>query len=682
MFREELDLLRRLIDGSPIPTFVLSSDHTILYWNRALEELSKIKAEEVIGTREHWRAFYSKKRPCLADLLLDDAHDEIPRWYEGKFLKSPLIEEAYEATDFFPDLGTTGKWLRFTAALIRDPQGRKIGAIETLEDISAKKEAEAALIQAREELESRVVERTRQLAEANETLSLILQSLPLVVYTRQASGNYNFTYIGKNVEEITGYSPSDFLENVDLWRTLLHPDDRVTAIQNLQKKKDKRIRISQYRFQARDGTYRWFSDFWRFVEIPGTKSMQIVGVWQDVTEEKKMRQEAELRLQQMIQTHKLTALGEVVAGVVHEINNPMSFISYNIPLLEEIWKIVVPLISNISGDHPQLKERGFSVKEICEQMEEIIHAFRMGTARINRVISGLKEFSRADDQVSMRLLSVEELIEGALIITGSQLRKRVSELKTEVEPNLPKIHGHLQKLEQVLTNLLINAYQSIPGGKRGRINVRARLVERLGALVIEVEDNGEGMSRDVMDRLFVPFFTTRRDSGGTGLGLSISYGLIQEHGGIIGVMSRLNYGSRFSIFLPLDKNIRFKLSPAILCIDSDSTFLETLRAHLPNVLVLPAANIDRAETVVHLLKDYPEVDWVIANVDLPLIDGGQLLRALREDFPLLNVIAFAEKGKYGRVPEDLKGFVDFFLEKSLVVDHADRIINEVGRQRL
>jgi PAS domain-containing protein len=129
--------LYSVIQGFSIPAFVIGKDHRVIYWNRALEKLSNISAKDVVGTNRHWRAFYAKERPCMADLLVDSALEKIPKWYSGKYCPSELIEDAYEATDFFPDLGDGGRWLRFTAAVIRDSKGELVGAVETLEDITA-----------------------------------------------------------------------------------------------------------------------------------------------------------------------------------------------------------------------------------------------------------------------------------------------------------------------------------------------------------------------------------------------------------------------------------------------------------------------------------------------------------------------------------------------------------------
>jgi len=162
--REGEQRLHSIVDGSPIPAFVIGKDHRIIHWNKALEELSSIKSEEVVGTCEHWRAFYNEERPCMADLLVDEAVELVPQWYSGKYIKSPLIEDAYEATDFFPALRENGKWLRFTASTIRDSKGMIVAAVETLEDITERK---------REEEKRRVLEERLHRSEKMEALGTL-----------------------------------------------------------------------------------------------------------------------------------------------------------------------------------------------------------------------------------------------------------------------------------------------------------------------------------------------------------------------------------------------------------------------------------------------------------------------------------------------------------------------------
>jgi len=144
--------LDAIIQESPIPQFVIDRNHRILNWNRALAVFSGVTAEEVTGTGRHWKAFYAAPHPCLADLLVDNATEKIPAWYGDKCIRSPLIEGAFEATDFFPGIGKDGKWLHFLAGPIRDRNGEVIGAVETLEDVTELRRREDELFRNHEEL--------------------------------------------------------------------------------------------------------------------------------------------------------------------------------------------------------------------------------------------------------------------------------------------------------------------------------------------------------------------------------------------------------------------------------------------------------------------------------------------------------------------------------------------------
>jgi PAS domain S-box-containing protein len=137
--------LHAIINGSAIPLFVINREHKVLYWNKALERYCGIQERDIIGTSDTWKAFYNEKQPVLAELLIDNTIDQIPVWYAGKYQESKHTAGAYEATDFFPKLGTAGTWLHFTAVVIRDENGEIIGALETLEDVSERKKTEEQL---------------------------------------------------------------------------------------------------------------------------------------------------------------------------------------------------------------------------------------------------------------------------------------------------------------------------------------------------------------------------------------------------------------------------------------------------------------------------------------------------------------------------------------------------------
>ena len=681
--------LQSIIGSSPIPAFIIGKDHLIIYWNKALEELSGIKAEEVVGTGQQWRAFYKTERPSMADLLVDKFQKEIPRWYAGKFIKSKLIAGAYEATDFFPELGKKGRWLRFTAAVIRNSKGAVIGAVETLEDITPAKRAEEALLRAHEELEIKVKERTRKLAKANKALkettdhlSLILEFLPIVSYTCNADENLTITFVSNRIKEITGYAPAQFTGNPSFWLEHVHPEDQINVLKKLKSATKKGTHQFEYRFQTADGSYRWISDHRRLIK-PGTRSRSyMVGAWQDITEDKRIRQEGELHLQQMIQSHKLKALGEVVTGVAHEINNPVSFIANNITLLEEMWTAVEPILASDGASHPDWGDKGIGYVEVCTNMKEIIDEFKIASQRIKRVISGLKEFARTDEAVEKKPVKIEEVIQGVMIIVGAQVRKTVSRMDIYIDSNLPPIQGHFQKIEQVIANLLINAHQSITPDRKGRIIITARNIERLNAILIEIEDNGIGMKKEVLDHIFEPFFTTRRDIEGTGLGLSISYGLIKEHRGIIGVLSRPNTGSRFSIYLPLDAGTQINIRPAILCCDNDASYLDEIKMSFVDVIDWQCGHEDTCEDVIAYLEAHPEVDIFISEINLPAMNGWELSRKIKERFPLMCVILYSSDAISLKQEAKIGSKPDHLLKKPFGMLQLQNIIRETGRQRL
>lgn len=145
------NLLEAVFNRIPLATFVIDQHHKIIFWNKALEQLTDTRQMEMLGTRNQWIAFYSSKRPTLADLIVEGGRDEaVSQFYENKFRKSVLIEGAYEAEDFFPDIGENGEWLSFTAASITDSVGNVIGAIETLANISKEKKSQMALQESEE----------------------------------------------------------------------------------------------------------------------------------------------------------------------------------------------------------------------------------------------------------------------------------------------------------------------------------------------------------------------------------------------------------------------------------------------------------------------------------------------------------------------------------------------------
>jgi two-component system sensor histidine kinase DegS len=173
------EMLAKIIDGSSIPSFVINKQHRVIYWNIAIEALTGIKRDKIIGTDEQWRAFYAEKRPTMADLIVDGAQEkEIETYYQGKCRKSQLIEGAYEAEDIFQELGRSGRWLHFTASPIRNKEGEIIGAIETLEDATERRRAEENLRYHLQQItRAQEEERKRIARELHDDTAQVLSSL-------------------------------------------------------------------------------------------------------------------------------------------------------------------------------------------------------------------------------------------------------------------------------------------------------------------------------------------------------------------------------------------------------------------------------------------------------------------------------------------------------------------------
>ncbi len=196
------DKLKNIINGSAIPQFFIDKDHKVVYWNTALTALTGIKSEEIVGTTNHWKAFYDNQRPCLADLLVNGSIKNLPKWYSDKYQKSNFVENGFEATDFFPNLGKDGKWIFFTAVAIKDSKGEIIGVLETLEDITERKRAEEAL------------------AREKTLFKTVIDNIPDKIYAKDTEGRFivcNKAVVermGKSDEkEIISKTDFDFIDN-------------------------------------------------------------------------------------------------------------------------------------------------------------------------------------------------------------------------------------------------------------------------------------------------------------------------------------------------------------------------------------------------------------------------------------------------------------------------------------
>ncbi|MDR3554927.1 MAG: PAS domain S-box protein [Syntrophobacteraceae bacterium] len=528
-------------------------------------------------------------------------------------------------------------------------------------DITERKRAEEELISEKQKFE--------QLAD---NIDLIFCSVDLhegeILYVNKAFEKV----FGRGIESI-GSKPDDWLE------TIYH-EDRLMIEARI-----KRVRFAshdnvEFRIIRPDGSLRWLRAKTTPVRDEKGEVYRIAGIAEDITEEKRLRQEAEYRLEQLIQADKLASLGELVAGIAHEINNPNSFISYNLPLLEDTWEMFEPIIRDYSESHPEWRNGRLTLPKLSKDMAGIIHAIQEGSERINRVVGNLKDFARLDESGLKKPVQVNEVVQKTLTIVGAQLRKSLARFDLRLSEDLPLISGHFYKLEQVLANLLLNANHAVLEKEGGIVTLTTRYVERLGCVLIEIEDNGNGMQRDVLDRIFDPFFTTRRTSGGTGLGLSVSHGLVQEHRGRIAVLSRLGLGSRFTVYLPLDESIEVDLKPNIVVVDDDPLVLTFMTKRFTRSQE-GTETFDDPTKVLQYIEEHPETDIVITDLRMPEFSGWDLLKRIKARFPLLPVIVCSGDSLLSEKPEDVPE-PDYSFLKPVNFTELTGAINSLGRQKL
>jgi PAS domain S-box-containing protein len=269
----------------------------------------------------------------------------------------------------------------------------------------------------------------------------------------------------------------------------------------------------------------------------------------DITDKKRAEIEARMRQEQLMQTNKMVALGTLVAGVAHEINNPISSVMLNFQVYERFWQTAQPILDSYHAKNGHLEIGGMDYPQLRERMPKLLHFTREGVSRVKRIVGELKEFSRQNPADLREAVNLNQVVETSIGLLTGLLKKATTDLRVELDENLPTLPGNSQRLGQVIINLLVNACQATddPGKP---IIITTSYLEESEEVVLEIIDQGIGMSQDVLERIKDPFFTTRRDSSGTGLGLSISDTIIRNHRGWLNFKSDLSRGTTATVRLP------------------------------------------------------------------------------------------------------------------------------------
>lgn len=263
---------------------------------------------------------------------------------------------------------------------------------------------------------------------------------------------------------------------------------------------------------------------------------------------------------QLVQTEKMASLGVLAAGVAHEINNPIGYITSNFNSLKEGLQYIqefmqqMQIVMENEEAAEVIKEKWqhaltrYDLIFLLEDFVDLSDETSEGLTRVKQIVSDLRAFTR-EDTAEKVVVDINETLRGAINILENQTKYHAN-IVTKLS-KLPKIMGFAGKLSQVFTNLISNANQAVDD--EGSIHIFTEKTDE--ALLISVQDDGHGISDENMKNLFTPFFTTKPIGEGTGLGLSISHGIIEEHGGKILVSSKLDVGTIFTVSIPLSQTV-------------------------------------------------------------------------------------------------------------------------------
>lgn len=254
----------------------------------------------------------------------------------------------------------------------------------------------------------------------------------------------------------------------------------------------------------------------------------------------------------LVHSAKMTSLGQLVAGVAHELNNPIGFIFSNTSYLKEYTEKLFDLVEQAEKNpknFPQLKIAA-DYEFIRADLPRLIKSCQEGAQRTKDIVLGLRNFSRLEE-AQLKEIDLRESLDTTLELLQGEIKNRI-QINKQYE-SVPKVLCYASQINQVLMNILSNALQAINGS--GQIWISTFLIrasnDKVGRVQISIQDSGAGMDSEVLEKIFEPFFTTKGVGQGTGLGLSISYGIIQNHGGEIQVRSEKGIGTEFTLIIPV-----------------------------------------------------------------------------------------------------------------------------------
>jgi len=275
---------------------------------------------------------------------------------------------------------------------------------------------------------------------------------------------------------------------------------------------------------------------------------RIVVIARDITREVQEIEEQKHRDKYLLQADRMQTLSTLVSGVAHEINNPNNLIMLNGTFLMKLWQDVIAILDLYAIGKTNFAIHNLPYNEVRTEFLSMLQSILNGSDRIKAIVASLKQFAGVDSGAFDETIHVQQLIERTELITSAMIRKANIKLHIVSPDKTAYLKGNAQQLQQVLVNLITNAYESFQG-TTGTISISVHAVQNI--LEIIVRDSGSGISPEIIDKIMNPFFTTRREWGNEGLGLTVAYGIITAHGGSISFNSEIGVGTTVTLSFPI-----------------------------------------------------------------------------------------------------------------------------------
>ena len=425
--------------------------------------------------------------------------------------------------------------------------------------------------QAHDNLKSEVEERRKteeQLRQSREDYRLLVRNLPCPVY--KGYPDWSADFIDEKVEKLTGYSILDFTTRKIKWCDIVYPED----LNKIKKDFVRALRGDKsfcrvYRIKRADGETRWIEDRGQIICDRSGNIQYITGVFDDITTGKQAEEERKAMESQLYQSEKLASVGQLSAGIAHEINTPTQFVGDNIRFMQESFEDIQQVLDsflkllevckNGKTDEELIREIDEIIEEIdlrylIEEIPKAIEETLGGVERIATIVRSMKKFAHPGTE-EMAPADINEAISNTITVCRNEW-KYSCELITDFDESLPPVPCKIAEINQVILNMIVNAAHAIEEAigknpiEKGKIVIQTR--KNGDKVQIVIKDTGKGIPEDILPRIFDPFFTTKGVGKGTGMGLNLAYNVIAKHAGKIDVESKVGVGTTFRISLPLD----------------------------------------------------------------------------------------------------------------------------------